>query len=110
MHAAPFAHVVEMVAVLAREAASAAAGGAAIQPVWEISTVTARLARFGLMKDSSCEVCSPPVPDTEQDARIRVEPTPVDRPCHPHRHRCGHRKTVHSRCTAVVAGPADHLC
>ena len=49
-------------------------------PVWEIDTRTAKVERYGLIRDSSCEACAEPRPDTADDARIRLVSTPASSP------------------------------
>ncbi|WP_433346488.1 TOMM precursor leader peptide-binding protein [Microtetraspora malaysiensis] len=75
----PSPHVISIVAALVETAARHADDDAPTQPVWEVDTLTARIDRFSLIKDSSCE-CSAPEPDTAENARIRLAPTPAARP------------------------------
>ncbi|MEV6985565.1 TOMM precursor leader peptide-binding protein [Sphaerisporangium sp. NPDC051017] len=76
----PGPHVVAIAAALVETAAGHAGDDGPNRPVWEIDILTARVDRFSLIKDSSCEACSAPVPDTAENARVRLAPTPAARP------------------------------
>ncbi len=73
----PGPHVIAIAAALAGVAAACAGDGTPSRPVWTISTSTARVERFALIKDSSCEECRLPPPDTAEHARIRPVSVPV---------------------------------
>ncbi|GAA2070136.1 hypothetical protein GCM10009780_00890 [Actinomadura alba] len=77
---APGPHAIAIAAALVGAAAEHAEVDSPVQPVWEISTLTARVDRFSLLKDSSCEACSAPVPDDPENARVRLAPTPAANP------------------------------
>ncbi|MFC5262582.1 TOMM precursor leader peptide-binding protein [Kribbella qitaiheensis] len=78
-HSVPGPHAMSVAAAVTRAAAEAPADGPAY-PVWEIDTRTAKVERYGLIRDSSCEVCAQPQPDTADDARIRLVSTPASSP------------------------------
>lgn len=75
----PANHALALAATLSRVASEASADGPAY-PVWEIDTRTARVERYGLIRDSSCDVCAEPETDTADGARIRLVPTPASSP------------------------------
>lgn len=77
---APGPHVTAIVAAVAAAAAEHAAAGGPCQPVWQIDTNSARIDRYSLLKDSACDSCAAPRPDTPENARIRLVPTPAARP------------------------------
>jgi ribosomal protein S12 methylthiotransferase accessory factor len=76
----PGPHAVAIAAALVGVAARHAAGEGPIQPVWQISTVTSQVNRHSLIKDSACEDCSAAIPDTPENAQVRLAPAPVARP------------------------------
>ncbi|WP_214105610.1 TOMM precursor leader peptide-binding protein [Acrocarpospora catenulata] len=76
----PGPHVLAIVAALIEAAGRNAVPDAPTQPVWEIDLLTARIDRFSLLKDSSCEACSAPEPDTAENAHILLAPTSAARP------------------------------
>lgn len=78
-HSVPGPHAMSVAAAVTRAAAEAPADGPAY-PVWEIDTRTAKVERYGLIRDSSCEGCAEPRPDTADDARIRLVSTPASSP------------------------------
>lgn len=77
---APGPHAVAIAAALVEVAAGHAAGEGPVQPVWQISTVTAGVSRHSLIKDSACEDCSAAVPDTPENAQVRLAPAAAARP------------------------------
>ncbi|MDX3110670.1 TOMM precursor leader peptide-binding protein [Nonomuraea angiospora] len=77
---APAPHVTAIVAALVEAAAQETVPGAPIQPVWEVSTRTARISRYRLIKDSACEGCAAPPVDSPDGARVPLDPAPVASP------------------------------
>ncbi|GAB1820107.1 TOMM precursor leader peptide-binding protein [Herbidospora sp. RD11066] len=71
-------HVEAIVAELA--ATAAREESAPVMPVWEVDTISARVDRHSLLKDSSCTTCATPEPDTAENARVRLVATPAARP------------------------------
>jgi ribosomal protein S12 methylthiotransferase accessory factor len=78
-HTVPGQHALGVAAGLSRAAATPMADGPAY-PVWEIDTRTAKVERYGLIRDSSCDVCAVRRPDTADDAQIRLVSTPASSP------------------------------
>ena len=74
----PARHAIAVAAVLARTASEAADGPA--YPVWEIDTRTAKVERYALIRDSSCDVCAEPDEDTADGARIQLVSTKASSP------------------------------
>ncbi|WP_162452869.1 TOMM precursor leader peptide-binding protein [Phytoactinopolyspora mesophila] len=75
----PGPHVLAIAARLAETAVAAEPGGPGY-PVWEIDTRTSSVKAFGLIRDSSCPDCADPLPDTAEDAEIRLRPAPPVKP------------------------------
>ncbi|WP_433011807.1 TOMM precursor leader peptide-binding protein [Kribbella sp. CA-294648] len=74
----PGPHALSVAAALCIAAVESAPEGPAY-PVWELDARTARVERFALIRDSSCDCAAPPA-DTAEGARIRLRSTLASSP------------------------------
>ncbi|MGH3899771.1 MAG: TOMM precursor leader peptide-binding protein [Pseudonocardiaceae bacterium] len=77
---APGPHVVSITAALLAAATAPNSAEPPSYPVWEIAINSARVDRYGLIRDSSCPDCAAPLPDTAAGAERFLRPTPARSP------------------------------